>query len=60
MMTNIFSKKKKKPRTSLVVQWLRFCPSNAGGIGSIPGWESSTGSAAKNKTLSYGKKKQIQ
>ena len=24
-------------RTSLVVQWLRLCTSNAGGVGSIPG-----------------------
>ena len=24
--------------TSLVVQWLRLCPSNAGGMGLIPGW----------------------
>ena len=23
--------------TSLVVQWLRLCASNAGGVGSIPG-----------------------
>ena len=25
--------------TSLAVQWLRFCGSNAGGTGSIPSWE---------------------
>ena len=25
--------------TSLAVQWLRPCASNAGGVGSIPGWE---------------------
>ena len=24
--------------TSLVVQWLRLCAPNAGGLGSIPGW----------------------
>ena len=24
--------------TSLAVQWLRLCPSTAGGMGSIPGW----------------------
>ena len=24
--------------TSLVVQWLRLCASNAGGVGLIPGW----------------------
>ena len=32
----------KSPRfqgTSLVVQWLRLSSSNAGGVGSIPGWE---------------------
>ena len=26
-------------RTSLVVQWLRLCAPNAGGLGSIPGQE---------------------
>ena len=26
--------------TSLVVQWLRLCDSNAGSAGSIPGWGS--------------------
>ena len=30
-------KKKKKSGTSLVLQWLRFHASNAGGPGSIPG-----------------------
>ena len=25
--------------TSLVVQWLRLCASNAGDMSSIPGWE---------------------
>ena len=29
--------RKKEGRTSLVVQWLRLCPSNAEGMGSIPG-----------------------
>ena len=24
--------------TSLLIQWLRLCVSNAGGVGSIPGW----------------------
>ena len=28
----------RKKGISLVVQWLRFCASNAGGTGSIPGW----------------------
>ena len=32
------AKIKKKFKTSLVVQLLRLCPSNAGGVGSIPGW----------------------
>ena len=31
------AKKKKKFETSLVVHLLRLCPSNAGGVGSIPG-----------------------
>ena len=26
-----------RKRTSLVVQWLRLCTPNAGGLGSIPG-----------------------
>ena len=29
--------RKKEGRTSLVVQWLRLCLSNAEGMGSIPG-----------------------
>ena len=32
-------KKMKFPWTSLAVQWLRICASNAGGTGSIPGQE---------------------
>ena len=32
-----YLKKKKKGGTSLVVQWLRLCAPNAGGLGSIPG-----------------------
>ena len=24
--------------TSLAVQWLSFCASTAGGVGSVPGW----------------------
>ena len=31
-------KRKKKGRTSLMVQWLKNLPTNAGDIGSIPGW----------------------
>ena len=31
------TKTKTKPRTSPVVQWLRLCPPNAGGLGSITG-----------------------
>ena len=27
------------PGTSLVVQWVRLCAPNAGGLGLIPGWE---------------------
>ena len=29
---------KRIARTSLAVQWLRFCASTARGMGSIPGW----------------------
>ena len=32
--------KKNCPGTSLLVQWLRLCTSIAGGVRSIPGWES--------------------
>ena len=35
--------------TSLVVQWLRFCPSNAGGMSSIPGWGTKILHAKKKK-----------
>ena len=28
--------------TSRAVQWLRLCASTAGGMGSIPGWETKT------------------
>ena len=35
--------KKEQVRTSLVVQWLRLCASNAGGTGLIPGQGSTTG-----------------
>ena len=36
-MNKINLVRKKEGRTSLVVQWLRLCPSNAEGMGSIPG-----------------------
>ena len=39
--------------TSLVVQWLRLCASNAGGVGLIPGW-----GAKLSHTVRCGKKKQ--
>ena len=43
--------------TSLVVQWLRLCASNAGGMDSIPGWGTkiphTTQCLAKTKILSY-------
>ena len=29
---------KSKGGTSMVVQWLRLCTPNSGGLGSIPGW----------------------
>ena len=31
------SKKKRRPGTSLVIQWLRLCASNTAGMGLIPG-----------------------
>ena len=34
-------------RTSLAVQWLRVCASNAWGVGSIPGWGTKTPHAAQ-------------
>ena len=37
-------------RTSLVIQWLRLCPSTAGGMGSIPGQGSSTSCVVWSKT----------
>ena len=39
--------------TSLVVQWLKLCTSNAEGVGSIPGWGTKIpqrGLAEKKKT----------
>ncbi|XP_033257416.1 uncharacterized protein C19orf44 homolog isoform X2 [Orcinus orca] len=35
------------PGTSLAVQWLRLCASNAGGVGSIPGWGTKIPHAAR-------------
>ena len=40
------------PGTSLVVQWLRLHASNAGGVGSVPGWGTEIPYA-----MGYGKKK---
>ena len=42
------------PVTSLVVQWLRLCTSNAEGMGSVLGWETKIPHAA---ALPKGKKK---
>ena len=39
------------PRDVLVVQWLRLCTSNAGGVGSIPSWGTEIPYAAQ-----YGQK----
>jgi len=36
--------------TSLVVQWLRLCPLNAGGMESNPGWGAKIPHAAQSKT----------
>ena len=46
--------------TSLVVQWLRFCTSTAGVVGSIPGWETKVPQATwqdKNKQIDKKQKK---
>ena len=32
------SNRKRSRGTSLVAQWVRLCPPNAGDLGSIPGW----------------------
>ena len=44
-----------KRGTSLAVQWLALCASNAGGVGSIPGWGTRIPHAArgskKNKKI---------
>ena len=46
--------------TSLVVQWLRLCPSNAGGASLTPGWgikiPQATGGIAKKKEKEKNKK----
>ena len=34
----LFSSKNGHQGTSLVVQWVRLCAPNAGGLGSIAGW----------------------
>ena len=34
---------------SLVVQWLRLCPSTAGGTGSVPGWGAQYGQNFKKE-----------
>ena len=40
-------KRKKKIRTSVVVQWLRLCASNAWGKGSVPAWRTKVPHATK-------------
>ena len=49
------SRNREMDGTSLVVQWLRFCASNAGGLGSIPGWGSKTPHEAKKKKKKHSK-----
>ena len=41
--------------TSLVVQWLRLCPSTAGGTGSIPGWGTKIPHATQPKINQEGR-----
>ena len=43
------------PGTSLAIQWLRFCASNAGGMGSIPGQGTKIPHATGPKKSSYDK-----
>ena len=48
--------------TSLAAQWLRFFTSNAGGLGSIPGWETKilhTAKPKKKKKIKHNLKKKI-
>ena len=41
--------------TSLAVQWLRLCASNAGGTGSIPGQGTTAKNKKKTKTLQFSR-----
>ena len=56
--------KKKKDKTqitnigtSLVVQWVRLCAPNAGGLGSIPGWGTRSHMHAEAKSSRAATKK---
>ena len=53
---NIMLNKKSRFWTSLVVQWLRLCASTAEGVGSIPGWGSSTCHVVRPKKKKERKK----
>ena len=57
--TDVFlsGKKRKQVRTSLQVQWLSLHASNAGDMGSIPGWEAKIPHAAKIKKKRRRKQK---
>ena len=44
--------------TSLVVQWLRLCTPNAGGLGSIPGWGTSSHMTQQKKIPHVASKNQ--
>jgi len=46
---------KKQCGTSLVVQWLRFPPSNAKGTGSVPGRGAKIPQALGRKTKTYNR-----
>ena len=48
----IIRKEEEGAETSLVVQWFKISPSNAGNVGSVPGWElrSHMPCSQKNKT----------
>ena len=47
------------PETSLTVQWLGLHVSNAGGVGSVPGWRTKSPHAAGHSQNIYLKKSRI-
>ena len=59
MIEVAFQVYKEKMGTSLAVQWLRLCASNAGGMDSIPGWGTKIPhGVAKKKEKKKKKKKE--